>query len=507
MRKTMIVLGCLGLGLTHAQQGRTHAQHTGATKRVGINTEKPVASFEISKANGVPATQVQGLLLPHLSQKERNAMQKEALTNGLMIFNTNKNCIEWWDGSNWQCIDGKFKDEHNSPWAEDPILPSGSKIIGGQHVVASIYDNDYLPYSASIGVAIWPGTVADHVGGGTDPVINVPAKITTAGVTVKVLITYTGAGTTTLNAYTSNEIAIDPNGDEDAKGTSTKKLVLSWDEQQVTSDTKYITAKLKAVGGDLNVRKLDINTGVGQDGLGLLLAKFRIPESNDTNAPLVDYAVRVISGVPDKNINKQIEGQYRHRFIYVPITGPDGRLWLNNNLGAEYADANNPNGNFDPGKQAEKFDDHIAYGSLFQWGRDADGHELINWSSSTSGTRAYPMVSWYSNNLIEQKLSYTAEKDPCPAGWRMPTVEEIRGIESLIGTDYTTHSGLHFPASGGLINWGGNFVNNSTEAYIWSKTPSGDYNLNANYLKFNTWSTLQHRTNTSNGYGIRCIKD
>lgn len=118
MKKSMILFGLLSIGFTHAQQGRTHTQHTGATKRVGINTEKPVATMEISKVSGVPATQVQGFLLPHLSQSERNAMQKEALVNGLMIFNTSKNCIDWWNGTNWQCTDSSQKDEHGDEYAK-----------------------------------------------------------------------------------------------------------------------------------------------------------------------------------------------------------------------------------------------------------------------------------------------------------------------------------------------------------------------------------------------------
>lgn len=119
MKKTLIILGCMSIGFIHAQQqGREHAQHTGATKRVGINTDKPAASFEIGKVVGVPATQVQGFLLPHLSQTERNAMQKEALTNGLMIFNTSKNCIDWWNGTNWQCTDSSQKDEHGDEYAK-----------------------------------------------------------------------------------------------------------------------------------------------------------------------------------------------------------------------------------------------------------------------------------------------------------------------------------------------------------------------------------------------------
>lgn len=112
MKKSMILFGLLSIGFTHAQQGRTHAQHTGATKRVGINTETPVASLEISKLTGVPAKQVQGLVLPHLSQTERNAMEKTALVNGVMIFNTTKNCIDWWNGTKWQCMDNNIAEGH-----------------------------------------------------------------------------------------------------------------------------------------------------------------------------------------------------------------------------------------------------------------------------------------------------------------------------------------------------------------------------------------------------------
>ena len=30
--------------------------------------------------------------------------------------------------------------------------------------------------------------------------------------------------------------------------------------------------------------------------------------------------------------------------------------------------------------------DHLAYGSFYQWGRFSDGHELITWTSATAGT-------------------------------------------------------------------------------------------------------------------------
>jgi hypothetical protein len=56
--------------------------------------------------------------------------------------------------------------------------------------------------------------------------------------------------------------------------------------------------------------------------------------------------------------------------------GEDGKVWLNNNLGADYSNVSSSS--FSPGTQATVYNDYHAYGSLFQWGRPADGHELIS---------------------------------------------------------------------------------------------------------------------------------
>ena len=42
--------------------------------------------------------------------------------------------------------------------------------------------------------------------------------------------------------------------------------------------------------------------------------------------------------------------------------------------------------------------DHLAYGSLFQWGRKADGHELINWTGNKNGTKKYGHTQTKSND-------------------------------------------------------------------------------------------------------------
>ncbi|SIT28128.1 hypothetical protein SAMN05421785_1257 [Chryseobacterium gambrini] len=70
--------------------------------------------------------------------------------------------------------------------------------------------------------------------------------------------------------------------------------------------------------------------------------------------------------------------------LYIPITGEDGKVWLNNNLGAHYTNVNHPS--FNITKQAISETDHLAYGSKFQWGRKPDRHELMTYTSRTAAT-------------------------------------------------------------------------------------------------------------------------
>jgi uncharacterized protein (TIGR02145 family) len=120
--------------------------------------------------------------------------------------------------------------------------------------------------------------------------------------------------------------------------------------------------------------------------------------------------------------------------FYMPVLGADGKTWLNNNLGANYA--NTTNGAFNPVAQASSSADVNAYGSLFQWGRYSDGHEFRN-SGNTVGPIAAPWTSanfirtssnpydWRTpqNSNLWQGVSGT--NNPCPIGYRLPTETEL----------------------------------------------------------------------------------
>jgi len=125
---------------------------------------------------------------------------------------------------------------------------------------------------------------------------------------------------------------------------------------------------------------------------------------------------------------------------YGIVESETGRCWLDRNLGAT--------------RIAEESQDHLSYGDLFQWGRAADGHQLISWScgawppypqpscgtpvngttsnlsnSDQPGHGSFITINtnpydWRSpaNNSLWQGLS--GINNPCPSGWRLPTMSE-----------------------------------------------------------------------------------
>ena len=80
----------------------------GFAQSSGIGTGTPDASavFEVKSVSG-------GFLAPRLSQAQRDALVAPA--PGLMIYNTDVNCYEFWNGSEWfnTCVDGKLDTSSN----------------------------------------------------------------------------------------------------------------------------------------------------------------------------------------------------------------------------------------------------------------------------------------------------------------------------------------------------------------------------------------------------------
>jgi uncharacterized protein (TIGR02145 family) len=397
--------------------------------------------------------------------------------------------------------------------AANPPIPATITLgTGESYTVASLYDQDYLPYTSPTGAAVTTAVAAD--GTNDSPTIDVQGSITTTGVTVSIPVTATGSGT--LPAYSST-ITIPANLTED--GIS-RDLTLSWASQAFTVGTTSITATLAAVGGTLNAKKLDLNGGIGNNNLGVLMGTFNYPINNAGTTTA--FEVRIISGIPDRAFGDGV-----HDFIYLPVTNPTtGETWLNNNLGASYANVHHPN--FNPGQQATSSSDNKAYGSFYQWGRYSDGHELINRNAgdphATSGTTSTlsntdqpphddfitinsGINDWRNpqNNNLWQGVNGT--NNPCPIGFRVPTEAEW-DTERLSWSSNNAAgafaSPLKLSAAGSRNRATGSFNGVGTNGRCWFSTVSG---TNARDLYFGSSDASMNASTRANGYSVRCIKD
>jgi uncharacterized protein (TIGR02145 family) len=379
------------------------------------------------------------------------------------------------------------------------------------YMVASVYDQDYLPYTAPTGAATTATAVA--VNGANEAItLNIQGSITTGGVAIKIPVIATGSST--LPAF-SQTINIPAGMTEDGIA---RDVTLSWAAQAYTAATTTINATIAAVGGTLNAKKLDVQTGIGTDGLGILMGQFTYPYNNA--GATTTYSVRFIAGIPDRNI-----ADANHRMLYFPTVAEDGNIWLNNNLGADYS--NTAKAAFNPAQQATSATDHLAYGSLFQWGRKPDGHELITWTNGTSGTAVNGTTStnsdapanalfilelnspydWRSSQNDTLWATEASANNPCPVGFRLPTLTEQNTLvtaASITNSATAASSTLKFTVTGYRYHADGTLYSVGSYGYYWSSSVSG---TNASRRAFFAEGTLTTNLGRAYGFTVRCIKD
>ncbi|MFC2450179.1 MAG: hypothetical protein ACFNQA_02290 [Flavobacteriaceae bacterium] len=278
-----------------------------------------------------------------------------------------------------------------------PEIPQYVTLGNGERSFVSVSDYDFLPYNGpTTATAQLTSEGVDGVsdywywGGGTTTPAGIftgngfQGKITTTGVEVYIPITVDpaiGSQTVTLPYFSGIEIPVSNTYTEDGNGRNIK---LSWYSQPITINTTYITARISAVDNDLLIKMLDFNSGIGQDYEGILLGTFNYANTQGGTTQS-SFKVKATPGIPGRDSNN-----FNDWSIYVPVKDPlTGKIWLNNNLGAVYTKPRiyntatsswESNPNFDPGQQATEHWDNKAFGSLFQFGRPHDGHELVTWS-------------------------------------------------------------------------------------------------------------------------------
>ena len=167
-------------------------------------------------------------------------------------------------------------------------------------------------------------------------------------------------------------------------------------------------------------------------------------------------------------------------------------------------------------------------GNIYQWGR----YEATNYGSpvnngTISNTRPGNNTFYCGNNsLINDWLtspnnslwngSSKGVNDPCPPGYRVPTIDELKSIGNATTWDdsgglfkVNAESGypqLVLPAAGYRNYYdGSSSAQGSNGAYWSSSVPSG--NTNAHYLFFYSATFNQYTGGRASGFSVRCIHE
>ena len=77
-------------------------------------------------------------------------------------------------------------------------------------------------------------------------------------------------------------------------------------------------------------------------------------------------------------------GDGAHDFLYAVATSPTGEQWLTHNLGAAVTRVDYEG--FNPLARISDLDVNEYQGSMFQYGRDSDGHEVYNFPLDSKNT-------------------------------------------------------------------------------------------------------------------------
>jgi uncharacterized protein (TIGR02145 family) len=203
------------------------------------------------------------------------------------------------------------------------------------------------------------------------------------------------------------------------------------------------------------------------------------------------------------------------------VNATTGKIWMDRNLGASQV--------------ATSSTDHLAYGSLYQWGRGTDGHELVNWipghvgqdggagvngttstlsSTDTPGnsrfiiTSTAQFVDWRSgqNNNLWQGVN--GINNPCPSGFRIPTGAEW-SAEIASWSSQNNTGAFASPLKltmAGQRNDGAGFFFAGQIGYYWSSTT---VTTKAQALSFSPSNANLSVSGDfrGNGYSIRCIRN
>ena len=564
---------CTGLALVFLMMS---AERMSAQVMIGSqDNPQSFSQLEIESGNKT------GMRLPQISTTEqRDAMFTDApgfkdnpLSKGLQIFNLETECVEIWNGVKWivLCEDATGSGTTSATATNannNPILTINTEIIPpivthNTSGATGIGTPSGLP--AGVNVSWLNGEII---------ISGTPTESGTFPYTIPLIGgngTETATGTIRVDAHTADtsgnyrligKMCYDVAVTDWAEGNICVPLasrnndftIFTFDYTFVNSAT-FSNLTFEVTGTDANVVdnvvtvspnicritfKSNIRTlGQGKDKSSALKFNIVAKYKDNTNAERLVTLDNI--SVQDCSCGCAVRST---------LTAPPYNGWIVfqcHNLGADksktiaqqMAYVPNPNTNASP--------DSIVYGSLFQWGRIADGHQLrtsdlvsgaatsfddnSQVKSTDSKYRKFINATvtpydWHSpqNDNLWNFTTYP-KNNPCDPGWRVPTTAEWQSIYSGSGNTWKWNSSgtqgylvypnstgtgaptLFLPAAGFRhTSDTGKLTNVGTAGYYWSSNVNS---TRAYYLGFDQYGSvyLTAHEMRMNGNSVRCVAE
>ena len=188
---------------------------------------------------------------------------------------------------------------------------------------------------------------------------------------------------------------------------------------------------------------------------------------------------------------------------YGTVTGPDGKCWMDRNLGATQV--------------ATASTDVSSFGHLFQWGRGDDGHQIEN-SKNKANTQSstdspghanfiYEFTDWRDSPNDKLWQGVDGANNPCPIGWRLPTQEEWNILVGYFNPKTSAgayNSALKLPLAGYRNYINAMPIDQNKYGYYWSSSTNEKY---AYILFLDPKGVNEASYDRAYGYSVRCVKD
>lgn len=423
-----------------------------------------------------------GMLIPRMTTAERDAIVSPAV--GLVIYNTTSDCLEIFRSTGWWniCDLEGVPTDVTAIASPNPVCPGNTLTLTG---------------SAS-GATSWSWT-------GPNSFTSSDQSPTIPGITSAV------AGVYTLTA--SNVIG-------PAAPVHTSSVTIGCPPGNAGPITGTTVVTLGQTGVAYSIAAVNLATGYTWHYTG---TGFTIITGSNTTSITADFSGSATGGILTVTpTNSDGNGGTSPNFtISIAIATCGVTYTYNTVVAAEYTWLDR---NLGASQVATASDDYMSYGALYQWGRQSDGHQCIDWISGTDGTPQYSSTTtqctsgtcpdalfvsesdnWNTLSQADYTILWNGSpkgiNDPCPDGYRVPTDTELSTLSATFDTQNQSgafSSPVKMPLPGQRSRMDASLTNAGFEGHYWTSTPHYCFMFDHSGI----WMSLE---GLESGNSVRCI--